>query len=175
MQSVDEVLTLIPQANKHKPKINPEPQYKVVHGTLLRVMEGEEFGNTFKLDERIKNNLGVITVGRKDSDVYNDIRITENESAYISRCHCTIEIDYSIGKWLIRDGQSRVDCPIAKRSKELYPCPTCTHCAKPKRLTWHRSMNGTYVNSKEVDEKGIYFTPGDIISIGDVKLRVEGY
>ena len=179
LQSVDDVLLLIPQPEKRAPYIPVEeagPQFKVINGTLLRIMEGEEHGKVYKLDDIITRRSGVITIGREDTDVNNAIKITENESSYISRCHCTIEIDYSKGKWLIRDGQSRVDCQIAKRSKELFPCRSCTaYCHSPHNLEWRRSMNGTYVNSKEVDENGMYFVPGDIISIGDVKLRVEGY
>ena len=37
------------------------------------------------------------------------------------------------------------------------------------------STNGTYVNSKEVGIYGMPFSPGDIISIGDTKLRAEAY
>ena len=40
---------------------------------------------------------------------------------------------------------------------------------------WSRSLNGTYVNSEKVTEEGYKIVPGDIISIGDVKLRVEAY
>ena len=40
---------------------------------------------------------------------------------------------------------------------------------------WRRSTNGTYVNSSEVNDNGLDFAPGDIISVGDTKLRVEGY
>ncbi|MDR3251631.1 MAG: FHA domain-containing protein [Tannerella sp.] len=40
---------------------------------------------------------------------------------------------------------------------------------------WIRSVNGTFVNSTVVAESGIAIHPGDIISIGDAKLRVEGY
>lgn len=181
-QSVDDVLPLIPLGNKKKTYKNSDngilldPQLKVVNGTLLRVMEGETYGLTYKLDEIISSKSGIITIGREDPDIYNSIKIIENESSFISRCHCTIEIDYTKGKWLIRDGQARVDCHIAKRSRDIYPCRFCTAlCYTPHQLAWQRSMNGTYVNSKEVDEDGMYFAPGDIISIGDVKLRVEGY
>lgn len=37
------------------------------------------------------------------------------------------------------------------------------------------SMNGTYVNSTEVGSHGFVLQVGDIITIGDTKLRVEGY
>jgi len=36
-------------------------------------------------------------------------------------------------------------------------------------------LNGTYVNSEKISEEGHIIVPGDIISIGDIKLRVEGY
>lgn len=36
-------------------------------------------------------------------------------------------------------------------------------------------MNGTYVNSTEVGVHGFVLQVGDIITIGDTKLRVEGY
>jgi len=41
-------------------------------------------------------------------------------------------------------------------------------------MKWKTSLNGTYVNSVEVDPNGARIKAGDIISIGDVKLRVEG-
>ena len=56
------------------------------------------------------------------------------------------------GSWIIRDGQWVADT-----------------------ARWEESLNGTYVNSSEVDMRGMRIRPGDIISIGDVKLRVEGY
>lgn len=41
-------------------------------------------------------------------------------------------------------------------------------------MKWNESLNGTFVNSHEVPPAGIKIFPGDIISIGDVKMRVEG-
>ena len=41
-------------------------------------------------------------------------------------------------------------------------------------MKWKESLNGTYVNSNEVPPSGVKIMPGDIISIGDVKMRVEG-
>lgn len=185
-QSVDKILPLIPDGVHRKQYQKPkyEISLNVVHGTLLRVMEGEEYGRVYKLDElgskldeMTSLQTRVITVGRKDDDVYNTLKIMETESSYVSRCHCTIEQDLRTEKWLIRDGQARVDCHIAKRSAVLFPCRICSAACliHKRRLEWHRSLNGTYVNSKEVDSDGTYFTPGDIISIGGVKLRVEGY
>ena len=46
---------------------------------------------------------------------------------------------------------------------------------KETKEKWSRSLNGTYVNSEKVTEEGHKIVPGDIISIGDIKLRVEAY
>ena len=81
------------------------------------------------------------------------IQLPELTSAYISRRHCTIELDDEKDIWYIRDGQ------WDKETKEK----------------WSRSLNGTYVNSEKVTEEGHKIVPGDIISIGDIKLRVEAY
>ena len=70
-------------------------------------------------------------------------------------------------------------CPIALRSHQGMPCRTCTaFCVDPTvnmKYSWRLSKNGTYVNSQEVDNVGILIKPGDIITVGDVTLRVEGY
>ena len=44
-----------------------------------------------------------------------------------------------------------------------------------KKGEWNRSTNGTFVNSTEVDNRGVVLKAGDIISVGDTKLRVERY
>ncbi len=136
----------------------------------LCVKEGETPGACYELNTQTP----ILTMGRDDADVYNRIRITENESTYVSRCHCTLEWDSAKAQWLLRDGQARVDCVIGKKTEEVYPCKLCTaYCHAPKPLQWKRSLNGTFVNSREVDEGGVYLSVGDIISMGEVKLRVE--
>ena len=40
---------------------------------------------------------------------------------------------------------------------------------------WQESSNGTYVNSTQVTKQGHILKIGDIISIGDVKMRFENY
>ena len=37
------------------------------------------------------------------------------------------------------------------------------------------TTNGTFVNSAEASDMGYYLRAGDIISIGDVKMRYEPY
>lgn len=156
LQTADAVLQLVPQVWSMEKEIKEERQdfqTKIVNGVLLRIMQGEDYGRVYYLDNLLTRGSSILRMGRRDSSVVNDIAITEEESSYISRKHCTLELDYDLGSWIIRDGQW-------------------------DRLGtggWRRSTNGTYVNSREVGQNGMPFSPGDIISIGDTKLRAEGY
>jgi serine/threonine protein kinase len=155
LQSVDAVLQRMPESrrNPYKQKTGyDKAQLSVENGTLLRIMQGEEYGKTYKLDELLKSTR-IITVGRQDVTVNNSLPVREEQSCYISRKHCTLELDSVTGQWYIRDGQ----------------------WDKYSSGGWKSSLNGTFVNSAEVTTAGMTFRPGDIISIGDVKLRVEGY
>lgn len=156
LQDADEVLALVPQMQRVRPCIVEEQrdfQTRIINGVLLRIMQGEDYGKVYKLDDMLRGESAILSMGRKDDGVYNDIAIVEENSSYISRKHCTLELDYDIGSWVIRDGQwDRYDTG-----------------------GWRKSTNGTYVNSKEVSINGLPFSPGDIISIGDTKLRVEAY
>jgi serine/threonine protein kinase len=155
LQTIDTVLERMPGANIHvsyKPDIdNDVVQMAVKNGMLLRIMQGEEYGEMYKLNELLRNSR-IITVGRRDFETNNILPVTENQSCYVSRKHCTLELD-SEGQWYIRDGQ------WDKNSVDK----------------WKISTNGTFVNSTEVGSAGMKINPGDIISIGDVKFRVESY
>jgi len=154
LQTVDDVLRLMPEKGyqSYKPKTNDSaPQMNIINGVLLRIMQGEDYGRTYKLGEFLREGRRIITIGRHDESVKNTLSIKEEESSYISRKHCTLE--YSSGQWYIRDGQ----------------------WDKIATNGWKHSLNGTYVNSTEVTHYGLAFNPGDIISIGDVKMRAEGY
>lgn len=176
-QSIDEVLRFIPGKKEHWdiPATTPyKPDLR--GGMLLRVMQGEEPGRSYHLDSLFVNNSSIIYIGRDGNEVWNHIGLKEEESCYISRRHCTIEKDTATGHWTIRDGQFRVECPIGLREATTSPCLTCSAICRPgdRRHNWIESMNGTYVNSNEVTPSGIRIKAGDIISIGDVKMRVEG-
>ena len=117
-------------------------------------MQGEEFGRIYKLNELLKSTgRRLLTMGRDDDDIRNAIPIKETESSYISRKHCTLEYNPASNTWLLRDGQ--------------WDAFTFSK--------WKVSTNGTYIGSREVPMNGIVLNIGDIISIGDAKLRVEGY
>lgn len=122
----------------------------VVNGVMLHVMQGEEYNRYYKL-EQIAGLRQLLTMGRNAESVSNDVAICENHSNYISRRHCTLQTG-GTGDWYLRDGQWNV----------MYH-------------QWQNSTNGTYVNSTQIDTRGIKLNIGDIITIGDVKLRVEGY
>ena len=156
-KSVDEALTLMPVSpgteyikSEGQKDINKNPQ----NGLMLRLLQGEEFGKIYRLGELFANgSKRILTLGRQDNSVFNIIQIKESGTTFISRRHATIELDNETEKVYIRDGQ------WDKNSKD----------------NWVGSLNGTFVNSSEVNQEGLELTPGDIISIGDVKLRVEGY
>ena len=157
LQSVDNVLKLMPRGAEDVTykSYMPPVQMIVKNGILLRVMQGEEYGRVYKLNSLLCNGRRLLTVGRQDAGVKNTLAIVENQSAYISRNHCTLETDCDTKQWHIRDGQWTGN--------------------RGEGNNWKHSKNGTFVNSAEVSYEGMQISPGDIISIGDVKLRVEGY
>ena len=158
LQSADNVLALFPPDS---PDSVPQPlepiddgfQREIVKGVLLRVMQGEEHGKVYYLNYLLKNGQRIITIGRLDRGVSNIISLLEEQGCYMSRKQCTLEWDQLSKIWYIRDGQ--------------WDQYATDH--------WRPSLNGTFVNSTEVSIYGMPFYPGDIISIGDTKLRAEGY
>lgn len=152
LQSVDDVMKLLPPFYNGEPTHNPTTvNPETILGYMLCVKQGEEYGKTYDLNQLLKD-MKFITVGRADKCIKNDIEIKEDQSTYISRRHCTIYKEDD-GSFKICDGQRDIHSFSG----------------------WQRSTNGTYVNSTEVSEKGFYLCPGDIISIGDVKMKFEPY
>lgn len=157
LQSADAALALVPgkkSSSDLSKEISIDYSTRIVNGVQLRIMQGEDYGKLIRLDDIIDEYHPILHLGRKDYGIVNDIEMTERESCYISRFHCTFELDYDSGDWILRDGQwiNQTGC-----------------------FGWRRSKNGTYINSSEVSELGMPITPGDIISIGEVKMRVEAY
>jgi hypothetical protein len=151
LQTVDAVLELMPAGTVEYESVDSRV-YNSGTGILLRIMQGEEYKKVYKPNDLLQGKNRILTIGRNDGYTNNHIQITENQSCYISRKHCTLELDYLTKKWYIRDGQ----------------------WDKDSEQGWKSSLNGTYVNSTEVSKDGMLLLPGDIISIGDVKFRVEG-
>lgn len=151
LQSVSDVLALLPPYYSGIQTPIATCTCANVVGYLLRVMQGEEYGKVYDLTRMI-GNMNFLTVGRADKFINNDIAIVEEHSTYISRRHCTLEKEAD-GSFKIRDGQRDIHSYNG----------------------WHRSTNGTYVNSAEASENGYYLKDGDIVSVGDVKMRFEAY
>lgn len=143
VQSVKDIIRQFPEVQP----IESTPTFESTHsGALLRIMQGEEYGKTFELNSFVQSYGEILTMGR-ESD--NCIVVKEEESCYISRHHCTLEVDEN-DNWYVRDGQWN----------------GCDGC-------WNNSTNGTYINSSEVHTEGAILSSGDILSIGDTKLRFE--
>lgn len=160
-QSVQEILSLLPlQSGGHNsaplypssavpalPKIPTSRGEQQLVGTTLHIMQGEDYGKFFVLDELVnQSQRRILTLGREHS---NDLCITETNGFYVSRYHCTLERPQP-GVWVLRDGQ----------------WDAVNHY-------WRMSSNGTFVNSQVVPSVGIVLKRGDIITVGDTKLRVE--
>ena len=155
-KNIDAILNKLPEDENHYISMTGskvDASHTILNGVMLHVMQGDEFDKYYRLPEIMQLPKRIITIGRSDNSIFNMIQLPELTSAYISRRHCTIEFDDEREEWYIRDGQ------WDKETKEKWP----------------RSLNGTYVNSEKVSEEGHKIVPGDIISIGDIKLRVEAY
>ena len=155
-KDVDEIINRLPDDGCEYVGVagsRAEVPQSIQHGVMLHVMQGDELDKYYRLPEIMQLPQRVITVGRTSASVFNMIQLSERSSSYISRHHCTIEFDDENEIWYIRDGQ----------------------WDKDNNEGWACSLNGTFVNSEKVTKEGHKIVPGDIISIGDVKLRVEAY
>ncbi len=161
LQSAEAALTYVPESSARNNAASEMERVSaaagappIVNGVALRIMQGEEYGKVYYLTDMIRQTgRRILTVGRIDPEVKNMIAIREDQSNYISRMHCTIEYYPESDSWLIRDGQWDSGAPTR----------------------WRISMNGTYVGSSDVPVSGLPVNHGDIISVGDAKLRLEGY
>lgn len=177
LQTANDVLRLVPNVKAESVAAQPKVKLKrAVNGYQLHIMQGDDYGRIIKLGDILRDGCRAVTIGREGADYRNAISISERGTRYISRQHCTIE--QTAKGLMLRDGQWRIGCQLAFLSCNPIPCTTCdaTGCTPAdKRGEWLRSKNGTFLNSTEVDEWGVPISVGDIISIGDVKMRVEGY
>ena len=154
LQTVQEVLRLIPQqpGGYQREPVRIVQSYapqQQTRGYQLRILQGEEYGKAYNLTQFASSGQRILTIGRQ---VGNTIKIKSDFSDFISRFHCTLELDPTSGQWVLRDGQWRKD-----------------------QRQWVNSSNGTYVNSKPVTQNGFYISIGDIIAMGDVTMRLENY
>lgn len=120
-----------------------------ISGYMLHIMQGEDYGQKYSLTDIRRGGCKEITLGRSPENV---IYIKETYNIYVSRYHCTIRWEDDTKVWQIFDGR----WDSAHR-------------------VWNHSTNGTYVNSTQVEEGGYELKVGDIITIGDTKIRLETF
>jgi serine/threonine protein kinase len=179
-QNVTQVLNFVPDKNLTEEEMDVSVPDSVnipsrLIGLKLKIMQGEDYGTEFNLNDLKKRYGYILRMGRKDKSVFNEINVVEEQSCYVSRMHCSLEYNPNTDVWTLRDGQWRNNCNRASRTPECYPCETCpSPCNGMKQWFWKNSLNGTYLNSQEVSQDGMIINPGDIISIGDTKIKVEG-
>ena len=149
-KSVDEIIDLLGYSQ--------EPELTISYNSYrdfyaLEIMDGEENGKIYNLSKMMPNDEGILTLGWYDPSrpEKNDVGIKETLTEYVSNFHATIEKTSIPERWYIRDGQWR---------------------QKQGRWDWHPSLNGVWVNSREVGTEGIMLSPNDIITIGDTTLKV---
>ena len=119
----------------------------------LIITQGDNLGTTYILSNFLNGHRRMLHVGRKPED--NDIVLPENNSTYVSRYHFTLEKSKDGSFWTIKDGQ----------------------WIKTERA-WVTSTNGTYLNATPVithsdGKDGLKVFTGDIITVGEYKIKVE--
>ncbi len=145
-QSIQEIIPLLGYSSIDLvyPKHN-----SIVNDLIIQITYGEDIGKIYNLSQMLKEQKeGILTLGRKDRGIHNDIAIEESSTAYISRRHATIEKWDEPKQWIIRDGQ-------------FY------------NNEWILSVNQLFINSKLVDSFGVVIQPGDIITLGDTVIKVS--
>lgn len=149
-QSVDDILTETTYLQKTGTRQRTDFKTDLSKGVVLKVMQGEDYGKSYHLNDYAQQNVFIVTGGRASEKSTNHLNIRDFESHYISRRHFTLEFNVQNRSWYLRDGQWYEG-------------------------QWSDSLNGTYVNSHELKHlEGFRLNAGDIITIGEVKLRVEG-
>ena len=113
----------------------------------LVITQGEAIGQVYHLSELLTSKGRMIRVGRS---LHNDIVLHDNVDTYVSRHHFTLERSADGLYWLIKDGQW---------SRE--------------ERQWLPSTNGTYLNASRATVNGLRVFTGDIITVGEYKLKIE--
>jgi hypothetical protein len=93
IQTAREVIKLLPSLHEEAAQFHNSDDFRSQSPgkhLLLRIMQGEEFGKTYLLSDLTKNDMKMLTVGRKNTNI---LLLKEMQSAYVSRYHCTIETE----------------------------------------------------------------------------------
>lgn len=144
-QTTDEILKALgakhDKVSRNSSQISPS----------LKVMFGIDNGTVYDLNSIAnRSRSNILNLGRNTESWANDLFIRETDdqllTKYISRKHAALEKHDNT--WYLRDGQW-------DSTFEL----------------WNPSLNGTFINSDQVDSDGAKLTQGDIITIGDTTLK----
>lgn len=111
------------------------------------ITQGDNLGASYDLNSHLKDHVRMLRIGR---ELDNDIVLPESKNTYVSRYHFTLEKSRTGTYWTIRDGQWQ------KNIRQ-----------------WVTSTNGTYLNATPVPENGLKVFTGDIITVGEYKIKVE--
>jgi serine/threonine protein kinase len=145
-QSAYEVMQdLRPIIGEMRPSVRQEQRSP--HISRLVITQGAEVGKVYDLGHSLPPQGRMLRVGRI---LGNDIVLSESDVRYISRYHFTMERAQDGSYWTIRDGQWHKD-----------------------ERRWVLSTNGTYLNATPVSANGIRVFTGDIITVGEYKIKVE--
>ncbi|MDO4160455.1 MAG: FHA domain-containing serine/threonine-protein kinase [Prevotellaceae bacterium] len=112
----------------------------------LVITQGDNLGAVYGLANYINNRIRMLRIGREND---NNIVLPESKNTYVSRHHFTLEMSKDGAFWTIRDGQW-----------------------KKNVRQWVTSTNGTYLNATPVSVKGLKVFTGDIITVGEYKIKV---
>lgn len=117
--------------------------------TKIVITQGEGTGTVYKLSDLIEGKGRMVRIGRS---VQNDVvlKVDPDGDTYLSRYHFTIECSRDRRYWMVKDGQWMKDL-----------------------REWGTSTNGTYLNATPVTSEGQRLYTGDIITVGEFKLKVE--
>lgn len=150
-QTIKELLTAIPFKDCVQPPSSgnenePEVSDSFDKHFCLVVERGEEEGRSYDLTEMfLTTGRNSLLAGRGSS---NDIHLKDSEATLVSRRHFTI-LTTDAQTWIVRDGQY-----------------------DSERRGWRNSLNGTYINDRICGSQGSYIQEGDLIQVGDVKLKL---
>lgn len=151
--ALEVLLDMKPMIGSINPIHNKERLSRNPNISKLIITQGDNLGTTYILSNILNGHRRMLHVGRKPEG--NDIVLPENNSTYVSRYHLTLEKSKDGSFWTIKDGQ----------------------WIKSERA-WVTSTNGTYLNATPVithsdGKDGLKVFTGDIITIGEYKIKVE--
>ena len=130
-------------------------------------------GKQVDLESNLSKARTIVTLGRMAEEAYNVIAL-EEESIDLFQCQFTRT---SEGGWKIQNGQWRTECPKGIRSRLQHACNLCMgRCvnSRPAHPTysWRTPKNSTRLNGVELTHERTELKEGDVIEVGDIKLKV---